>query len=271
MSPAGHCTRPWQTQAGAKTCPANLPHSAKEWAHFPWQTSGRSRCLWAPTPPLSPWRTARCLEHPCSRWPGAKQHKDCSSARLHHDATTSNSRGSWPSPDPLSLQPRACLTPVLPGSRNKREADGPHLLRQGTPGLSLPLTAPVSEEVRIQTGTYIWLEGGVQHACFQPPEVEVLEERVLLHFLGPSSSAPQALQRVFAQELQHTGNQCPGWRVLQAGAALRSAGLLQYISRDGTGPLSSWGGKKLRHSGSSYTALSETREPGCHQHLYAKR
>lgn len=52
-----------------------------------------------------------------------------------------------------------------------------------------------------QMGTYIWLEGRVQHACFQPPEVEVLEERVFLHFLGPSSSAPQALQRVFAQEL----------------------------------------------------------------------
>lgn len=59
-------------------------------------------------------------------------------------------------------------------------------------------------------GTYIWLEGRVQHACFQPPEVEVFEERVLLHFLGPSSSAPQALQRVFAQELQRKGNQSPG-------------------------------------------------------------
>lgn len=52
-----------------------------------------------------------------------------------------------------------------------------------------------------QMGTYIWLEGRVQHACFQPPEVEVLEEGVFLHFPGPSSSAPQALQRVFAQEL----------------------------------------------------------------------
>lgn len=79
-----------------------------------------------------------------------------------------------------------------------------------TPGLQLPLKAPVTEEVNTCTGTYIWLEGRVQHACFQPLEVEVLEERVLLHFLGPSSSAPQALQRVFAQELQHKGNQCGG-------------------------------------------------------------
>lgn len=173
MNPAGHCTRPWWAQAGAKTCPANLPRSAKEWARFPWQTSGRSHCPWAPAPPLSLWRTARCPEHPCSRWPGAKQHKDCSNARLHDDATTANNRGSW-----------------------------------------------------LSAGTYIWLEGGVQHACFQPPEVEVLEERVLLHFLGPSSSAPQALQWVFAQELQHKGNQCPGWSVLWTGAALRSAGLL---------------------------------------------
>lgn len=99
----GHC--PWNK---------DLPRSAKEWAHSPWQTSGKSHCLWAPAPLLSPWRTARCPEHPCSRWPGATQHKACSNARLHLDATTSNCC-SWPSPGHLSLQPRARWTPALPG------------------------------------------------------------------------------------------------------------------------------------------------------------
>jgi len=83
--------------------------------------------------------------------------------------------------------------------RNKR--DGPHLLRLANAGLFLPLAASVTEEVRRWTGTYIWLEGWIQHACFQPPEVEVLEERMLLHLSSPSSSTAQALQRVFAQEL----------------------------------------------------------------------
>jgi len=88
----------------------------------------------------------------------------------------------------------------------------------------------VTEEVRTRPGTYIWLEGGVQHACFQPPEVEVLEERVLLHFLGPSSSAPQALQRVFAQELQHNGKQCLGGGCFgqeQPGSCSMSLGMAQ--------------------------------------------
>lgn len=97
-------------------CPANLPHSAMEWARFLWQTSGRSHCLWAPAPPLSPWRTAQCPEHPCSRWPEAKQHKDCSNARLCNGATNTNKRlMAKPRPPPPAAQ--NLLDPVLPGSR----------------------------------------------------------------------------------------------------------------------------------------------------------
>lgn len=51
-------------------------------------------------------------------------------------------------------------------------------------------------------GTHIGLEGRLQHAGSQPLEVQLLEEGVFLHLTGTTSTTPQALSRVLAQELQ---------------------------------------------------------------------
>lgn len=80
--------------------------------------------------------------------------------------------------------------------------------------------------------TYVWFEGGVQHARFQPPKIEVLEERVLLHFPGPSPSAAQAFQGIFAQELQHKGTSVTPWCF---GQEQPCCWLLRYICRNNVG------------------------------------
>lgn len=50
--------------------------------------------------------------------------------------------------------------------------------------------------------TNVRLEGWLQHASSQPLEVQLLEEGVFLHFAGTTSTTPQALSGVLAQELQ---------------------------------------------------------------------
>lgn len=52
------------------------PHFAREWAHCPWRTSGRSPGRRAPAPHPSQWKTARCPGHPYNKWPEAVGAKD---------------------------------------------------------------------------------------------------------------------------------------------------------------------------------------------------
>lgn len=50
-------------------------------------------------------------------------------------------------------------------------------------------------------GTHIRLEGGLQYARSQTLEVQFLEDGVLLHLTGTTSTTPQTLGRVLAKEL----------------------------------------------------------------------